>query len=525
MNPTSLWNEMTRAALLGTGRQPFVVPEADGTLGVLLAQLNGDDSEAALLRAAAVVALHRRAGYTPAKSPPLPAPAPHDERQPCSRRAAQYLGAILSGQQRSLLPEWLTACAAARRRVPDAWLPNLLELARTQPSMRPFLQPAIGRRGAWLAALNPAWNFAIAAELPADPAACQAAWETAPRAERLSLLAQLRTSDPAAAREMLAGSWAAEKADDRATFLALFEQGLSLADEPMLEAALEDRSKEVRRVAISLLLGLPESALVLRMRDRAAAILAWQPASKATFLGLKSGKPVQLLVTPPESADRAMQRDGIEPKPPANRRSIGERAWLVEQIVRAVPPSTWTAAWGVSAAEILQATTQNEWAAPLRLAWSQAAQSFGDAVWAEALLQADPHSSALFGVLEPQRQEALLLRLLRGDCVPLHRHPVLSMLRSTNEPWSPQLSRAAMTAVYQHMRRFHDSNDYQLRSALVDDFVHRLPPEMGDEIQRSWPKDAEVRERWQGPIDRLLFTLQFRREMLAALVQLQIADY
>src|SRR5437762_1943286 len=77
-------------------------------------------------------------------------------------------------------------------------------------------------------------------------------WETSPRAARELLLQQLRSTDPARAREQLAQTWETEGADERAAFLATFRTGLSLDDEPFLESALDDRSKVVRRTAADL---------------------------------------------------------------------------------------------------------------------------------------------------------------------------------------------------------------------------------------------------------------------------------
>jgi hypothetical protein len=72
-------------------------------------------------------------------------------------------------------------------------------------------------------------------------------------------------------------------------------------------------------------------------------------------------------------------------------------------------------------------------------------------------------------------------------------------------------------AVRRHMRVENAGNDHQLRSAITEDFAHRIPPAMLDEIASGWPEGEDTRERWQGVIDRLLIILQFRREMLDAL--------
>ena len=53
--------------------------------------------------------------------------------------------------------------------------------------------------------------------------------------------------------------------------------------------------------------------------------------------------------------------------------------------------------------------------------------------------------------------------------------------------------------------------------ALTEEFALRMPPSMLDEIAAAWPDDQAARQRWEGVIDRLLITLQFRRDMLEEL--------
>ena len=288
-------------------------------------------------------------------------------------------------------------------------------------------------------------------------------------------------------------------------------------DEPLLESALDDRSKEVRRAAAELLTGLPDSRRAQRMLARALPLLAWVPAEKPRMLGLRQGQPARLEVALPDACDQPMIRDGIEPKPPADRRDLGEKAWWLFQILRAVPPAIWSRRFNVAPAELIEAAARGEWHALLHEAWGAAAITFQDAAWAESLLRADPRQSELLAALAPARQEALLLAMLRGDVAPLHKHPVLGLLRQTRHRWSAELTRAVLGAVRRHMRAANAGNDHQLRSAITEDFAQRIPPAMLDEIADGWPDDEAARERWQGVIDRLLIIVQFRRDMLDAL--------
>jgi hypothetical protein len=524
-----LWDDLVTTAILGVERRPFAPPAAVGELGELLAGLDQSDQAGALLGAAAAVALHRRAGRLPSHiAPPEAAPAPADDLPVCSRHAAARLATMLKGTHRALLPEWLAALARAGRRVPPALLPDLLELGRAQAALRPAILPAIGARGGWLAAQNPDWSYANsefsvlsfklrAEELKTQNSKLKIVWETGDRAARLALLRATRAVDPAHGRELLAVTWAGERADDRVAFLEALDAGLSMDDEPFLEAALDDRGKEVRRTAARLLGRLPHSQLVRRMVERLRPLLAWSPPVEGRLLGLRPGQPARIDVTLPDMCDRAMARDGVEPKPPAGRQDLGERAWWLLQMLGAVPPSVWSEQWRTTPAALVAAARASEWGAVLRDGWAAAARAFGAAEWAGALVRADPERADLLDALPTQDQEALLLDMLRSDVVPLHQHPILELLRRTRHTWSAELTRAVFRAVRAHMRAWRNTYDYQLRGALLEDFVLRVSPAMLDEIAAGWPEDPEVLARWEGVIDRLLIVLQFRRDMLQEL--------
>ncbi|MZE76145.1 hypothetical protein GTY57_03610, partial [Streptomyces sp. SID5475] len=193
------------------------------------------------------------------------------------------------------------------------------------------------------------------------PAAVRRLWEEGLFAERVALLEALRRREPAAALALLGTTWRTERAEDRLMFLDSLRTGLSGADEPFLERALADRSRNVRATAAELLSALPGSAFAARMAARAAACVF-----------LDSTAPVPLLtVVAPHACDAAMQRDGVAPKPPSGR---GERAWWLGQLVEAAPLSCWTErAGGRSAAEITALPVADGWQPELHAAWSRAA--------------------------------------------------------------------------------------------------------------------------------------------------------
>ncbi len=308
-----MWQDILKTAIIGTERNAPALPVRNDALGDVLTGLDAKAREASLLSAAAAVALYERAGQLPAvDTQSLPVPADVDDVLCCNARAAQHLSWMLSGEFKEVLPEWLAVLAAANQRVPEESLPALLALGKTNESLREAIGKVIGKRGVWVAQQNSDWDYIVAS-------LDESHWQTGARNARLALLQQMRANDPARARELVAATWNEEKPEDRAAFVATFITGLSLEDESFLEAALDDRRKEVRKVAADLLARLPESALVARMIERVKPLITY----KRKFLGKD-----ELVVVLPEMCDKAMQRDGIELKPP--HPGIGEKAWWLQ---------------------------------------------------------------------------------------------------------------------------------------------------------------------------------------------------
>jgi len=407
------WDETLASALAGTARQPPA-----GTA----------DPERALLDAAAEHALRRLAGW-PAR-PGLPPPegdaCPPEELPAASPAAALRLAGMLAGDHAELLPEWL-ALAAGQRVVPPRLLPAVLAHAATRPPLRQAIIDVIGRRGRWLAARVPGWDFAALGDL-------DAAFATGTRPARLSALRELRRRDPAAALRRLAERWPDESGEDRAALVDCLQVGLGAHDEDFLEAAARDSRKEVRQAALTFLARLPASRLVERMRARVEPMVVYRR-------GLLGGR---LEVAPPERCGQELVDDGIEPRPP---QGIGERAWWLSQALGMVRPGRWPV-------EAAAAAVDTDWAAALLGGWAAAAARFRDARWAEALIVLWTRTwerkrgqlgfspeSILLG-LEPADRDAVLVRVIGRSPVEGARLALYADHR-----WGRDLTRALVEAL------------------------------------------------------------------------------
>ncbi|MGW2449127.1 DUF5691 domain-containing protein [Streptomyces sp. NPDC001675] len=383
-NGEASWEELVTTALLGTDRRQ---PPAGAA---------GREAPVALLDAAAVATVRRRAGLRPGRAARRPEPAPEDPRPALPAAAARRLATLLAdrsggaggGRRGSspdlmeLLPQWLAAAGAHGYAAPAQALPALLDAARGRTDLRPAALAFAGPRALWLARLNPDWRFALRAApgggtaLPdaGDGEAVRRLWQEGLFAERVALLGALRAATPALARELLEETWPTERAEDRLMFLDSLRAGLSIDDEPFLEQALGDRSRNVRATAAELLSSLPGSALARRMAGRAAACVAVDRTAASPTL----------VVEAPHECDPGMERDGVAAKPPTGR---GERSWWLSQLVEAAPLDTWPRRLGGRTPEqIVALPVADGWQGELHAAWCRAAVRQRDAEWSRVLL-------------------------------------------------------------------------------------------------------------------------------------------
>ncbi len=355
----SAWQDLVTASLIGTERA--VVPPA-GIPGVLASDpaSPGQDPAAVLLDRAALLTAARRSGRRPDQAEPPPVCEP-DPQPAVSPAAGRRLARMLGGEHHDLLAEWLAAAASRGLRPPPQLLPALLDLARrggpADGDLPRLVAEAGGPRARWLAGLNPDWEFVLAVTPAGDEA-----WRLGPASQRRAYLAALRARDPGAARELIAGSWATAGTAERVMFIKVMTRGLSLADEPLLEAARHDGTASVRATAADALTTLPGSAHSQRIAEVAVRRLRLDQDRRGP----------RLVLVPLTAPGAAMQQDGI----------TGDMTF---HIVARTQLRTWTEEFGLTAAQIV-AVPAGQWAPALFTAWSRAAVWQRDHEWMAALI-------------------------------------------------------------------------------------------------------------------------------------------
>lgn len=458
--------ELARRALLGTRAETTPLSTATGQadLDAALGRLVQPESPAAtLLRQAALLTLAERAGRVPACPAFPPAePCPDDAAPPLPKRAEATLRRVLNGFLPQLAAPLVEATAGRGYRVPPALLPALLEWGK-QGQNRPYVRAVACRKAHWLAAQNADWRYLV------DPARADAAFETGTLAERREALRQLRAEDPASALQRLQSGWKQEPPIERAGLIEALAEGLSQADEPFLESALDDRRQEVRLAAAALLAQLPESRLVARMRERLLPCLKLKKSLLSTTLEIEL----------PAQCDAAMERDGINPKP--DIKGIGERAAWLMHILACVPLADICQALDVSATRWRELCAKHEFGLVLRLGGAWAAANFGDfqlaALWLGDLLDHDEwHPDVLHRVkprLKGARElEPVVVRALQEQ----RTQAIKTLLPLLPAPWSDAMGAAFMALLWdREALQKYDLYGHTLRNNL-DLALSHLPP-------------------------------------------------
>ncbi|GAB7533706.1 hypothetical protein PS3A_61230 [Pseudomonas sp. 3A(2025)] len=512
----SLLDPLAVSALLGTRKQTPAPLTVEGPIGVLLDAIVRDtaSTETKLLRTAAVLDLCQHAGWVaPDATTAAIAPAPHDTQALPPEQSLALLTRIFTEGHERLGQVTLLHLANRQLRLPPPLLPDLLEKARRDDTLRGLLAPVLGERGRWLAERNPAWQVQA---VDTRVALNDEIWDIGSLEQREAYLRALRERDPVGARERLIAGRKGFDARERAAFVRALDTGLSADDEPLLDELCRDRSKDVRRAAVELLVLLPTSAYRQRMVERLSQCVTVTPAA-AEPVGLKglfkrlthsASNAPSVQIEPPQSFFENAKDDQIEEAVPSGE-GLGQRAWWLYQVVAAAPLQFWRE---LTPTEWIAAAKQTDWDEALVRGWYQATLREGNAEWAAALLErVSANGTHLARSYLDSQPLIVLLPVAERERYWLHiaanvndrsslslselLDQILAAIPAQGRPsveFCQQLLPHLRTGIA-HARSVYD---YNLRTTLRD-FATLLPPETFAQARQGWPEEETLNHRHQ----------------------------
>jgi hypothetical protein len=502
-----LWQELTKIALLGTDNCTF----SEQTLRTLQSYGIDTGKEAPLVLAtgAALLAQLRKAGFQLEDfDKTLPPAAVATEENLCSFKSAGHLHLILSGRYPAVLGEFFEFLIRNKKRLPPEFIPSLLKQTDNTVGID-YLEKSLSEGGRWLISQHPEWRLLF--EKPTVN------WQTGSREERLRLLTFFRRHDPPAGLELLQSTWKEESHSDKKAFLLLLRQGLSLADEPFLEQCLEESRKEIRASASNLLAEIPASRLAERMYFRAKECLRWD------------GRQLQVVI--PDVPDAAAERDGVVKTD--LRWKGGAKASYLGQVVAATPPERWEVYFQKIPPDIITLFAQTDWPDTLLTACAQAAIQYKDEVWIDTLTscwfltarqslwESEPTTSLLLKAAPAKTVNRIAIQFLEHQrSLQGENSYIFQLFQANQETWEDTLTMLIVRLLQDWLNKASRS-DWQSyhNKEYLKLIALRCNPELFDDLQKGWNTTSPLWAFWEKPLEDVLNTVLFRREMRNELSQ------
>lgn len=486
--------ELIETAILGLDRRGLPAAATGYTLP-------HDDDAGALLRALAVAHFTHKAAYPLEDAPALPPADEGASLPPCPYTSVNHLSHILNGRYLPALDEFLDALAASGFGLPPEILPNLLHRASKDNLLAKKVMTLAGSRGEWLARQHPEWRALV---VPPDPDN----WHIATLDERIAILRYLRATRPDEGLALLHSTWRQDGVREQQTLLREMSAGLSLHDEPFLEACLDSARKEIRQTASRLLSALSGTALSERLFSYLQSIFhfngnnQWEMRFSATL-------------------PAAWQRDGIEQLSTAQG---GAKASMLRQLLARIDPIRLESLFSTTAEKIVLQFEKSDWNTPALEGLTEGIALHRSTLWADALalhfnrkMTTDSQlADKIARVVSPVVFDEIVYTHLRDNRGVLEGgHIVVSLLLSRTD-WSERVASEWINgfkqALYGH--RGHALAHYR---RLLREGAYRCPPHLFDVLEKGWPTQSDTWRHWEADAGYFLQCLSFRRDMRVAL--------
>lgn len=365
-------NEILKAALLGTDKY---TPTASGALLETGARIMAQptDKEDRFLKLAITTLLYEEAGRKPLHVDGEIQGCPVETLPHINEDLRTQIKTCLSSKDDELFQYFVHVVRKRKQVVTSDVIPQILNMALFNKNIAQGLVEVCGETGKWLCQLNPEWKSLLIEQEEEN------IWETSSIASRKKYLADIRSSNPAKAIELLKGTIEKESAANRAILAEVLQNNLSLEDEPFLEQLRLDKSQKVKDIATMLLQKLQGSAINMRYLDFLLNVIL---VKEERYMLISKRK--VLFIREDLLPGDDILNTGIDKI--SSNKDVPDYIYVIGQILRFIDPAILADRLGTTDEELITLILQHKEAQKLIPSLAAAAGMFRNRVWALYML-------------------------------------------------------------------------------------------------------------------------------------------
>ncbi len=491
------WNDITNIALIGADKMQLTVDEFTGELAEAFGQINSApslDKEEQFLQLASVAYNFRQSGSTAITSQSIKSSvAPIEENGYCGVPAVNILKDILDENSMGLLKIWLDECGGKNNIVTTEIVPALLEVAAAQKNLRTQILACCGKRAAWLAGFNTAWNFV-------GTATDDEMWNTGTAEQRKLVLRQLCLTDRQRALALLKQTWPDENANSKAELLKQLAVNHGADDLEWLESLQQEKSQKVKDQVLELLKQIPESALVKQYLQvlRQALVLK----KEKSLLGIISKTSLHIDLS--ATVDDQVFITGIEKL--SNKKEFTDEEYVVYQLLHGVPLSFLEDHLSLSPENIINLFEKDKHLKKFIAALVLSVARFKNERWAIFLMQ----YSAVFYLdlipLLPLQQKLYYSKKFFDQ----HELSTIEYATQFESEWDVELTKL----IFGYLAK----NPYNFNRTFYNNNIHLIPLAIAGELESFAPQEEYLRTMWSNTSEYILKLLNLKSQIAKAFI-------
>lgn len=491
------WTDITNKAMLGSSKSPLNMKDTPQEIFHDFDVIDVEDKEENFLRLSSLVYQLRQAGVQPLKVDVLQLNTADDEQLPyCTGAAMSILSEIIEQEHVPFLKMWLALSRDKKQLVFPEMIPTLFEIAERRRELKSLISETCGKRGQWLASLNPEWSWLqIRHEDPAE------LWQNGKLDERKELVRELRIANKAQSVLLLQSAWPTEGLNEKLAFLEIVK--VNPGSEDLWLESLKEKSQKVNAAIQEILKSIPDSSIVKSYKTFMST--ASRLKSEKTMLGIASKTRIEIQehISFPEE----LLKTGIEKL--SSDKSVSDQQFIFIQLIATIPPAFWNHHLEKRTEELVKLFQKEKDTALYLPAIALAAIKFSDMEWMRAMLDHGDQtilSSSIPSLIEalPDGQKDFYARKFFND-YPHEMIRIMSEAESEVE-WSVDLAKMILRFTANDIHHY-SRNFYKSVAPLV-------PIAILGATDSLTPQEESKKSYWRNQSEELTRLLNLKKQLL-----------